>query len=148
VLGLIFAGGSSSNDKFWIDDFWTDFWIDGFWAGTTAAETVVQTRINYTPEYVKTKRRKRDESILEAVYELVARSEEAPITPTVKVQKQITNVVEQAKIASTIQNPELQSKAIHQTMLQIDRLQITIIQHTIDAQKDEDAAIKALLKII
>ena len=113
------------------------------------AVAAVTTKGGYVPPtYKKSKVRKRDESILEAVYELVAKSEESPIKPTVKVQKQITNVVEQAKIASTIQNPELQSKAIHQTMLQIDRLQITIIQHTIDAQKDEDAAIKALLDII
>ena len=109
---------------------------------------VETSRINYHPKYVKTKRRPKDESILNAVYDLVDKLEASPIQPPTTVKKKVNQVVKKAEKASVIQDVERQSNELQATMLEIDKLQTIIVEHTLKAQKDEADAINALLNII
>ena len=137
--------------QFWVDNFWaSDYWVDNFWLGLTSGTTPVevQSRINYHPEYVRKKRRPKDESILNAVQDLVAKLESAPIQAPAKVKQKVKRVVKKAEAVAVIQDVERQSNELQATMLEIDKLQTIIVEHTLKAQKDEADAINALLNII
>jgi hypothetical protein len=109
--------------------------------------TTTTTKGGYVPPtYIKTKIKKKDESVLEAVYELVALSEQPEAeTPTV-LQEQIKKVKVKAQKALNIKAIPRHNQEMEQALVQVRQLKKKLSKHIKEVKADEEAAIKALLE--
>lgn len=106
---------------------------------------IVSTRKTYggyvPPTYVKSKVRKKDESILELVEKLVDQAEQVE-EPEIK--QRVRKVVKRVEKVVRIENDFEHAKAIRNTLAQIHRLEKAIN----DRIQEDEAAINALLSIL
>lgn len=98
------------------------------------------------PKRVKTKLKKRDEEILEQVYELVAKLEEVPKAK--KLVERAKKIEVKAKKVVNLKDYTEHNKQISMMNAQIDKLSTAVTLHIKSMKNEEDAAIKALLEVI
>ncbi len=100
------------------------------------------------PKYISSKLRKKDESILESVYALVAKVEEEPFKPPAEITARIKRTVKRAENVVNIEDARRHRQELQNTMTQIERLETIVNKHIKETRADEDAAISALLSVI
>ena len=104
---------------------------------------------NYAPtKYVRTKLKKKDEEILESIFELVAKLEESPHEPSPQIKDKVQQVEQRTRKAIKLVSQQARVKEIKNTRAQIQRLTLTVNKHIKKAKDDEDAAINALLELM
>ena len=114
---------------------------------TPAFTTTSGTRGGYVPPtYIKTKRRKKDESILEQVYELVAKLDEIPAPQ--KLKERVKRVEVKAEKVVKLTDFTQHDKQLKTLSAQIGRVETAINTHIRAFKQDEEDAIQALLSIL
>lgn len=98
------------------------------------------------PKKVTTKLKKKDDSVLESIYELVAKLEEVPAPA--KLKERVKKVEVRAKKVINLNSIKEHDKQIKLVSKQIQLLEKSVNIHIKKAKQDEDDAINALLSII
>ncbi len=100
----------------------------------------------YPAKRVKTKLRKKDDEILQQVYELVAQLDEVPKAK--KLVERARKIEVKAKKVIQVKDYTEHDKQIKVMKAQINKLETAVKLHVKAQTEDEDAAIKALLEIM
>lgn len=131
------------HDNYFQANYWNaDYWIEG--EGTGTEETIKGGWL--PPKIVKKKLKKKDESILESIYELVEKLEEVPAPA--KLKERAKKVEIKAKKAINLNSIKEHDRQIEIIDKQIKLLEKSVNLHIKTAKQDEDDAINALLTII
>ena len=116
-------------------------------AFSVVISTLSAAKGGYAPaKIIKTRLKKRDEEILEQVYELVAQLEEVPKTK--KLIDRAKKIEVKAKKAIQLKDYTEQNRQIATINSQIDKLSTAVTLHIKAVKEDEEQAVKALLEII
>ena len=115
-------------------------------SGGIQVGTAITAHGSLPPKRVKTRLRKKDEEILEQIYELVAKLEEVPAPK--KLVDRVKRVEVKAKKAIQVADTTRHDRQLASTRAQIDRLELAINTHIKAFKQDEEDAIQALLSIL
>ncbi len=96
----------------------------------------------------RTTLRKKDESILEQVAEIVAALEESPVAPPKRIEQRVQQVQQRARQVVNIEDVQRHTQEARNTLAQVQRLNVAVTDYIKAVQDDEDAAINALLQVI
>ena len=119
--------------------------------GVTAAAAVSQGGNYAPPKYVKTKRKKKDESIRESIEALlteVTEVKEAPVIIPLKVENAVREVYDKAPEVINIKSAVERTQKIAALSVEISEIRKTVKRIIKEEQEDEEAAIQALMSIM
>jgi len=111
--------------------------------------TALQTGGNfYPPKYVKTKRRKKDDSIKESIEALLTDVKEAPVIIPQKVENQVRDAYDKVPEVINIKSAVERTQKIAALTVEINTIRKTVKRLIKEDRDDEEAAIQALLEIM
>jgi len=116
--------------------------------GVTAAAAVSQGGNYAPPKYVKTKRKKKDESIRESIEALLTEVKQAPVVIPLKVENDVRDVYDRAPEVINIKSAVERTQKIAALSVEISEIRKTVKRIIKEEQEDEEAAIQALMSIM
>ena len=123
---------------------WGDF---NTWEAVTVE--VTQAKGGYVPPtYVRTKRKKKDDSIRESIEQLLTEVRAAPVVIPQKVENELRDVYDRAPEVINLKQSAKRTKQIAELTNDIQTLRKTVKQLVKQAREDEETAIRALLELM
>ena len=124
---------------------WGDF---NTWEAEVVSE-VTQLKGGYVPPtYVKTKRKKKDDSIRESIEQLLTEVREAPVVIPQKVENDLREVYDRAPEVINLKQSAKRTQQIAELTNEIQTLRKTVKRLVKEAREDEESAITALLELM
>lgn len=104
---------------------------------------------NYLPpKLVKTKLKRKDDSIRESIEELLTEVKEAPVIIPQKVENELREVYDRAPEVINLRASVERTQKIAALTVEINNIRKTVKRLVKEEQEDEDAAIRVLMEIM